>query len=327
MADAPATSGWPALPLAPWRATRDTLHLWTQLMGKTLLAAAPPQNHWWHTTLRVSSRGLATPAFSTGELAFELELDLVDHVLEVRRSDGRSMSMPLVARSVRSFHEEYMAVLRALGLDVHLWTTPVEIPDPIPFERDDVHASYDPAAARAFFEVLRRCDAVLRSLANGFCGKQSPVHFFWGSFDLAATRFSGRRAPPRAGADPVTREAYSHEVISFGFWPGGALPNGATVDEPILYAYAAPQPEGFRDAAVRPAAARYDGGLGEFVLPYEAARNERDPAAAIRAFCESVYEAGATLGGWDRAALERPPDEPRAAPARGDGASAPGASP
>jgi hypothetical protein len=181
----------------------------------------------------------------------------------------------------------------------------VEVPDPIPFERDVVHREYDPAAAHRFWQVLRRCDAALKTLANGYVGKQSPVHFFWGSFDLAATRFSGRRAPERPGVDPVTREAYSHEVISFGFWPGGATPTGLKVDEPIFYAYAAPEPGAFRDATVSPAAARYDTTLGEFVLPYADVRRAADPVAAVRAFCESVYEAAASLGGWDRARLER----------------------
>jgi hypothetical protein len=240
-----------------------------------------------------------------GERTLELELDLVDHVLAIRSSDGRRTAMPLVARTVRAFHEEYLALIASLGLDVRLWTMPVEVPDPIPFDQDEVHRAYDPAWAHRFFEVLRRADAALRDLAGSFVGKQSPVHFFWGSFDLAATRFSGRRAPERPGADRVTREAYSHEVISFGFWPGGAAPSGPVVAEPVFYAYAAPEPEGFRDAPVRPAAARYDARLNEFLLPYEAIRTSPDPAAEVREFCESAYVAGATLGGWDRSSLER----------------------
>ncbi len=296
---------WPALPLAPWRGTRDTLHMWTQILGKTLLALCPPQNHWWHAALRVSSRGLASPSpASDGDQALDLELDLVDHLL-VARTHGRSMAMPLVARPVHAFYDEYMALLRALGIHVHLWTTPVEVPDPVPFDRDDAPRAYDPAAASRFWEVLRRCDGALRGLAAEFVGKQSPVHFFWGSFDLAATRFSGRRAPERPGADPVTREAYSHEVISFGFWPGGVSATGVAVDEPVLYAYAAPEPPGFRETHPRPAAARYDARLGEFLLPYEAVRTDADPAGLIRTFCEDAYAAAATLGGWDRAAIER----------------------
>jgi hypothetical protein len=311
--------GWPELPLEAWRPTRDTLHMWTQIVGKTLLARVPAQNHWWHTALRVSPRGLAAPPLLDGDRALELELDLVDHLLVIRTSDGRTSAMPLIARTVRAFHEEYMGLLGALGVDVRLWTTPVEVPDPIPFERDEVHRAYDAAWAHRFWQVLRRADAALRSLAGGFVGKQSPVHFFWGSFDLAATRFSGRRAPERPGADPITREAYSHEVISFGFWPGGVAATGASVGEPIFYAYAAPEPDGFRDAPVRTAAARYDPALSEFVLPYAAVRTAADPAAEVRAFCASVYEAGATLGRWDRDALERRAPERAAGAAEHEG--------
>jgi hypothetical protein len=302
-----AVHPWPELPLAPWRATRDTLHMWTQIVGKTLLALAPPQNHWWHSALRVSACGLAssTPMLDH-DRCLDVELDFVDHVLTAR-CDGQSRRMTLEPRTVRAFYAEYMALLRELGIDVHVWTTPVEVPDAIPFDRDEVHREYDPEAAHRFWEVLRRSDAALRALANGYVGKQSPVHFFWGSFDLAATRFSGRRAPERPGADPITREAYSHEVISFGFWPGGTTPAGVSLDEPVFYAYAAPEPGGFRDARVAPTGARYDPALGEFVLPYEGIRASVDPAGDVRAFCESVYDAGSTLGGWDRAALERAP--------------------
>ncbi|HEU4382450.1 MAG TPA: DUF5996 family protein [Anaeromyxobacteraceae bacterium] len=297
-------AGWPELPLAPWRPTRDTLHMWTQIVGKTLLAS-PIQNHWWHCALRVSARGLATPSpIVAGDRSFEVELDFVDHLLAVR-SDRRSITTPLVPRTVRSFFEEYLALLHAIGWESRIRTTPVEVPDPIPFDRDEVHRDYDPAAANRFWQVLRRCDAVFRELAGAFVGKQSPVHFWWGSFDLASTRFSGRRAPERPGADRMMREAYSHEVISFGFWPGGSLPNGTAVDEPLFFAYAAPPPEGFGGAKVEPGAARYDQRLGEFVLPYEAVRTADDPAGALRAFCETVYQAGATLGRWDRDALER----------------------
>jgi hypothetical protein len=307
---------WPELPLEGWRPTRDALHMWTQIVGKTTLAYCYPQNHWWHCALRVTGRGLATPApLCDGARVLDVELDLVDHVLTAR-SGGRSLTMRLGARSVRSFHDEYLTLLRALGLDVHVWTTPVEVPDPVPFDRDDVVREYDAAAAHRFWEVLRRCDAALKDFAGGYLGKQSPVHFFWGSFDLAYTRFSGRRAPERPGQDPVTREAYSHEVISFGFWPGGVTPTGVECPEPVLYAYAAPEPDGFRAARVRPSAARYDDRLAEFVLPYEAVRASGDPAALIRAFCEDVYDAGASLGGWDRAELERRqpvPGAPRAA--------------
>jgi hypothetical protein len=304
---------WPELPLAPWRATRDTLHMWTQMLGKTLLGLCTPQNHWWHTALRVSARGLASPAPGLdGDRALELELDLVDHVLTARTRE-RVRSMPLEPCSIHAFYDEYVALLRAVGVDVHLRTTPVEVPNPVRFDVDDAPREYDREAAHRFWQVLRRCDAALRELSAGFVGKQSPVHFFWGSFDLAATRFSGRRAPERPGADPVTREAYSHEVISFGFWPGGVTQAGVAIDEPILYAYAAPEPDGFRDAAVPPPA-RYDERVSEFVLPYEAVRTASEPAAEIRRFCEAVYEAGASLGGWDVEALERRgPDGPEPA--------------
>jgi hypothetical protein len=293
----------------------------SQLVGKTLLALCPPQNHWWHTALRVSARGLvgSAPA-AEGARALDLELDLVDHQLAVC-SGGHTASLPLRPRSMRALLDEYLRLLRGAGVHVRLWTTPVEVPNPVPFDRDDAPREYDPEAARRFFEVLRRCDAALRPLANEFVGKQSPVHFFWGSFDLAATRFSGRRAPERPGADPVTREAYSHEVISFGFWPGGLTPTGIAVDEPVLYAYAAPMPPGFQDASV-PAPGRWDPTLGEFLLPYEAIRTDADPAARIRDFCEAVYDAGATLGRWDRATVERaPPPEHDLSHPEGDAAS------
>src|SRR6266568_2805287 len=246
-----ATLPWPELPLEPWRPTRDTLHMWTQIVGKTLLALAPAQNHWWHTALRVTARGLASAPISDGGRSFDIELDLVGHALSVR-SDGRFATMALAPRTVRSFYEEYLALLRELGVQVHLWPMPVEVPDPIPFDRDEVHRSYDAGAVHRFGQVLRCCDAALKALSNGFLGKQSPVHFFWGSFDLAATRFSGRRAPARPKA-------------------------------------------------------RYDARLGEFILPYAAVREADDPALAVRAFCESVYEAGARLGNWDRDVLERAP--------------------
>jgi hypothetical protein len=305
---------WPALPLAPWRDTRDHLHLVAQMVGKTALAYAAPQNHWWHTALRVSARGIATQALvCDGGRELDIELDLVDHVLAVRTHAG-ARTMPLAARTVHAFYDEYLALLHALGVRVHLWPTPCELPDPVPFDRDDARRAYDPEAAHRFWEALRRCDLALKSLANDYVGKQSPVHFFWGSFDLAATRFSGRRAAERPGADPVTREAYSHEVVSFGFWPGGVTPAGIAVDEPVFYAYAAPEPAGFRDATPRPEAARYDERLGEFLLPYDAVRTAADPAAEVHAFCEDVYDACATLGHWDRATLERPHPQARAAP-------------
>jgi hypothetical protein len=298
---------WPPLPLAAWKDTRDTLHMWTQIVGKVRLALAPPRNHWWHTALRLWARGLTTGPMPYGPHDLELRFDLVDHRLIAETSDGRTRVLPLVPRTVRSFDEELTAALRALDVDVHIWRMPVEVPDPIPFDQDEQHRAYDPGAVSRFFRVLERAEEVLESFAGRFVGKQSPVHFFWGSFDLALTRFSGRRAPERPGADRITREAYSHEVLSFGFWPGGTAVGGADVDEPVFYAYAAPEPAGFREAAVEPEAARYDPRLSEFLLPYDAVRSSAAPREALLAFCQSAYDAGATLGAWDRAALEARP--------------------
>jgi len=299
------TELWPDLPLAPWRTTRDVLHLWAQMVGKTLLACCPPQNHWWHTALRVSARGLAGASpIGDGNRAIDIEFDLVEHQL-VLRSRERSVTMPLVARTVHGFYDDYMGLLRSMGFDLHLWPMPVEVQHPVPFDRDDAPREYHPAAAHRFWQVLGHCDRALKQLSNGYVGKQSPVHFFWGSFDLAATRFSGRRAPERPGADGVTREAYSHELISFGFWPGGVSASGIEIDEPVLYAYASPEPVGFCEAHVQVGDAHYDSRLGEFLLPYRTVLAARDPAAKVRAFCEDAYRAGAQLGRWDRAALER----------------------
>ncbi len=300
-----ATGPWPDLPLEAWRETRDTLHMWTQIVGKTLLASCAPLNHWWHVALHLTPRGLASPPAVGRDCTFDVELDFIDHRLTVRTSDGRMASLALGAWPVRIFYEQYLALLDGLGLRTHLWTRPVEVVDPIPFDVDELHRHYDPLWAHRFWQVLRRCDASFRDLAADFTGKQSPVHLFWGSLDLAVTRFSGRHAPERVGVDPVTREGYSHEVLSFGFWPGGVTPAGVAVEEPILYAYAAPEPPGFRDATLVPAGARYDPRLGEFVLPYRSIRTAREPGELVRAFCESAYVAGATLGGWDRDLLER----------------------
>jgi hypothetical protein len=299
---------WPELPLARWRGTCATLHMWTQVIGKVRLASTPLVNHWWNVPLYPTARGLTTSLMFQGPTGFEISLDFLDHQLEVTTSDGTFGAMPLVPQSVSRFHAKLMGMLRDLAIDVPINTTPQEIPEPIPFEKDDVHASYDPEWAQRFWRVVLATSRVLCAFRARFIGKASPVHFFWGSFDLAVTLFSGRRAPERAGADRITREAYSHEVISFGFWPGGAAATGAFVGEPVFYAYAAPEPDGFRDASVRPAAARWDAVLSEFVLPYAAVRASRDPAAEVQAFCESVYEAGATLGRWDRDALERRPE-------------------
>lgn len=296
---------WPALPLAPWRDTYDTLQRWTQIVGKTRLALAPWQNHWWHIPLYVTARGLGTSPIPYGDRTFEVDFDLVDHNLVVRTSDGATRALALVERSVADFYREYMRILRALDLDVRIWPVPVEVERVIPCDEDETHASYDADAVHRFWRALSQADRVLKAFRGQFVGKSSPVHFFWGSFDLACTRFSGRPAPEHPGgalnlADWVTREAYSHECISAGWWPGsGALP------EPAFYAYAYPEPEGLSAAPVGPAAAYYHSKLREFVLPYEAVRRAERPDDMVLEFLRSTYEAAADLAGWDRTALER----------------------
>jgi hypothetical protein len=296
---------WPALPFDDWKDTCATLHLWTQVVGKIRLAQAPMVNHWWQVPLYVTPRGLTTSSMPHGERTFRIDFDFVEHRLRIEASDGRVETMSLAPCSVAEFHAEVMGRLGGMGLDVRISTLPCEIPDPIPFEQDRVHAAYDTEQANRFWRVLVQADRVLAGFRGRFLGKASPVHFFWGSFDLAATRFSGRRAPPHPPAPHlalwVVREAYSHEVSSCGFWPG----NGG-FGRPAFYSYAYPEPAGFGDAPVRPAAAFYGRDLGEFVLPYDDARQAADPDDAVLEFLESTYEAAAGLGGWDRQALERP---------------------
>ena len=294
------TEVWPALPLATWKDTRDTLHRWTQVVGKVRLALAPRVNHWWQVPLYVGARGLTTSAIPYGDGAFEITFDFIDHVLDIEKSDGATREIELGPRSVADFHREVMATLGELGIDVGIWTMPVEIENPIRFEEDYLHASYDLDAAHTFWQILLEVDKVLEEFRAPFLGKCSPVHFFWGSFDLAVSRFSGRLAPQREGADSITREAYSHEVISAGFWTGGgAIPDAA------FYSYTYPEPPGLQAASVRPPRAFYSRELSEFILMYEDARAAESPAAAIREFLESTYEAGATLANWNRAELER----------------------
>jgi hypothetical protein len=291
---------WPELRWEDWSATADTLHMWSQIVGKTRLALAPLQAQWWNAPLYVSARGLNTAAMPYGAEFLEIEFDFVSHELRFRLSTGESRVTPLRAQSVKDFYAEYQRTLAELGVVVAIHATPVEVAHPIPFAEDVQHASYDPAAAHRFWRVLLRADQVLQRFSSGFVGKVSPVHFFWGSFDLAVTRFSGRPAPPREGADAITREAYSQEVISAGFWPG----NGG-YGKAAFYCYAAPVPPGLDVATVQPTEAKWDAGLGEFVLLYEDVRRAASPEDALMAFLETTYAAAADLAGWDRTALER----------------------
>jgi Family of unknown function (DUF5996) len=290
---------WPALPYADWKDTYATLHMWAQIVGKVALARAPPLNHSWSVAMEVTPRGLSTRTLPYGDRTFSIQFDFIDHQLIVRASDDDTRSMALQPRTVADFYRELMALLAGMGLPVKIWPMPVEIPAPIRFDLDTVHRSYDPASANRCWRILSQAARVLTQSRCEFIGKCSPVHFFWGSFDLAVTRFSGRRAPPREGPG-FMREAYSHEVISHGFWPGNdALP------EPAFYFYAAPEPPGLKDARVQPEAAYYTLDLGEFVLPYEAVRRAASPDQAILAFVASTYDQAARLAGWDREALDR----------------------
>jgi hypothetical protein len=295
-----AQTFWPPLPLDSWRDTYATLHMWTQVAGKVCLALTPVTNHFWNVAFHVTSRGLATPVMSAGKVTVTMQFDFIDHRLTIDTSEGRRERIPLTPQTVADFYRAVMEALARLNVQVRIWTTPVEIPDPVPFERDTEHHSYDALAANTFWRVLLSIKPVFERFRCDFIGKCSPVHFFWGSFDLAVTRFSGRRAPERPGADAITREAYSHEVISHGFWPG----SGA-VQEPAFYAYAAPEPPGFKSARISPAAAFYSQDFSEFLLPYEAVRTAAGPADALHAFLVSTYEAGANLAGWSRTELER----------------------
>jgi hypothetical protein len=291
---------WPALPLNSWNDTYATLHLWTQIVGKVRLRLTPVVNHWWNIPLYVTARGLTTSRIPYGKRAFELCFDFIRHQLVLETSDGLLKALPLEPRSVAEFYKEFMELLRSAEIEVKVWRKPVEIPDPIAFDKDRVHASYDRASVEKFWRILLSVDTVLNQFRARFIGKSSPVHFFWGSFDLAVTRFSGRRAPERPGIDAMTREAYSHEVSSVGFWPGGGNVQGAA-----FYSYAAPEPQGFKNEPVRPDAAFYDGQLGEFLLMYDDVRNAESPTASLLEFCQSTYSAAATLANWDRGALER----------------------
>ena len=296
---------WPSLPLGEWKDTAATLHMWTQIIGKIRLSQTPWINHSWHVTLYVTSRGLTTSPIPYGLKTFQIDFDFIDHKLVIETSDGNVRLLDLRPRTVADFYSQVMSSLKSVGIDVAIHTTPNEIPDPIPFEEDHKNASYDADYANRFWRVLVQTDRIFKEFRAHFIGKCSPVHFFWGSFDLAVTRFSGRTAPPHPGGVPhmpdvVAREAYSHEVSSCGFWPGGGA-----IDYPAYYAYAYPTPEGFKDYKIKPKGAFYSNDLGEFLLPYDEVRASDDPDAALLGFLQSTYEAAADLAKWDRAALER----------------------
>lgn len=295
-----ATDRWPALPYAGWEPTFATLHMWTQVVGKIALAHGPRLNHCWGIALQITPTGLVTRPLTHGARTFAIEFDLLAHELWIRTADGDARMLPLTPRPVAALYRLLLETLAGMHLPVRIWPMPVEVPSPIRFDADTVHASYDAEAVSRFWRVVVAVERVLTEARCAFIGKASPAHFFWGSFDLALTRFSGRPAPPREGP-AFMREAYSHEVISHGFWPGGP-----SLPEPIFYAYAVPEPAGLRDARVAPPAAFYHRELGEFVLPYEAVRTAPDPDAALRSFVDSTYAAAATLAHWDRASLERP---------------------
>lgn len=290
---------WPPLPLADWKGTHHALHMWMQMVGKVQLALTPRTNHWWNAAFLVTAHGLTTPPLLHASGPFTIEFDLVNHVLRIERDRGDEHRIPLAAQTVAQFYQQLRTTLRDLGIDVRIWPMPVEVPDPVRFDQDAT-GEYDPAAVGRLWRILQQTDAVLKEFRSRFIGKCSPVHFFWGSFDICVTRFSGRPAPPRPEADAITREAYSHEVASAGWWPGGGL-----LDAPAFYAYAAPEAPGFASAPVAPGEAFYHPEMKEFLYHYDDMRAAPDPRAALLEFLESTYKAAAELGAWDRAALER----------------------
>ncbi len=298
-----AEPAWPELPLAAWKDTYDTLHRILQVVGKVRMELSPPQNHWWHVTLYLTSRGLTTSPIPSGTETFQIDLDFIDHEIHVVHSNGASRTLALHAHPVAEFYRELMIVFHELGVNVRVWPKPVEMEERTPMDRDFEHAAYDPEYAHRFWRALLQSDRVMHRFRSRFIGKASPVHLFWGACDLAVTRFSGRRAPEHPGAPNVAhfvaREAYSHEVSSCGFWPGGG-----GFDEPAYYSYCYPEPEGFRHWPVEPSEAFYHDRLREFILPYEAVRLADNPDEMLLDFFESTYEAAAELGHWDRLALE-----------------------
>ena len=305
MATRAGDADWPDLPLAAWADTCATLHLWTQIVGKVRMAHAPMVNHWWQVTLYVTSRGLATSPIPYGGRSFEIAFDFIEHAMIIQTSDGARETLALRPCSVADFYRELMGRLRALGIAAHIWTMPCEIVDAVPFDIDRQHAAYDPDSAQKFWRILLQADRLFKAFRADFLGKVSPVHFFWGSFDLAVTRFSGRRAPEMAKGAPntapwVMAEAYSHEVSSCGFWPGNSV-----FGKPAFFSYAYPEPQGFANASAGTPAAFHDKNLGQFLLPYDDVRNSDAPDTMVMDFLRATYRAAADLGGWDRAALER----------------------
>lgn len=301
---APRTEAWPELPYEAWQDTYATLHMWTQIVGKIRLTQTPWLNHSWHVVLYLSPRGLTTSPIPYGDRSFQLEFDFIDHALVISTGDGAVKSIGLYPRTVADFYAELMRTLAELGIEIRINDMPNELPDPIRFRQDRTHASYDAEFAARHWRLLARIEPVLFQFRTAFIGKSSPVHFFWGSFDLAVTRFSGRRAPLHPGGvphlpDAVAQEAYSHEVSSAGFWPGNEI-----IPYPAFYAYAYPEPAGFAQAAIRPGEAFYSDDLHEYVLPYDAARNAENPERALMDFLMSTYDAAAVLAKWDRAALD-----------------------
>jgi hypothetical protein len=296
---------WPDLPFAAWSETCDTLQLWTQIAGKVRIALTPLINHWWNATFLVTARGLLAPAMPYADGTFDIVFDFAHHRLVAETNDGRSQSLALKPMTVADFYAEFMGLLRRLGIDVRIRSMPCEIDDAVPFDQDRAHAQYDPAYTQKFFLALVQANRVMNEFRARFIGKVSPVHFFWGSFDLAVTRFSGRTAPPPKGVTPgvaswVMAEAYSHEVSSCGFWPG----NGG-YGRPAFYVYAYPEPVGYGDAPLRTAGAFYDKNVGQFILPYDVVREAREPDALLLGFLQETYDAAANLAKWDRNALER----------------------
>jgi hypothetical protein len=298
------TNPWPALPLSEWKDTYETLHRWTQIIGKIRLTLSPPMNHWWNTTLYVTRRGLTTSPMPYKEQCLQIDFDFIDHILLIRSTKDSPKTIALRPQSVADFYHEVMGTLESIGMPITIWTTPVEIQDRTPFEKDEKHAAYNPEYAQRVWHIMAEVSRVLEEFRSQFLGKVSPVHFFWGAFDLAVTRFSGRTAPPHPGAPNMARfvavEAYSHEVSSCGFWPGGG-----PVNEAAFYAYAYPEPQGFKDCHIQPQGAFYHKEMREFLLPYETVRNAKSPDDKLLSFLQTTYEAAATCAKWDRQALER----------------------